>query len=484
MGRYNTVTSRSFSKINPLEQVKHFEALLDALMNSTNEWYVIVDQRGIITSMSKAYREFVGISSPEGLHVSQVIENTRMHRVLETGIPEYGDIQIIRGNKMIATRIPIIRDGIVVGAIGKAIFKDIDDLYHLYNKIQKSERKISIYVESPLEKSSARYTFDNISGESQESRDAVYMAKKAARTDSNVLIVGPSGTGKELFSHAIHNESKRRTGPFVMINCAAIPSELLESELFGYEQGAFTGANSKGKKGRFELAHKGTILLDEIGDMPLEMQAKLLRVLQDHAIDRVGGQEPIPVDVRVVAATNQPIETLVKEGKFRSDLYYRLNVMRVNLSALSSRKEEIPQLAQDILSKLSHRMDIVVHGITKEAMALFKSYSWPGNVRELENVLERALNLLDEDLYIHPGLLPSEIQNTTGEYCDPINEVSCNHSEDEKGSKAPLSAWNISQVQLIKEALESTKGNKRLAAEVLGISRAGLYKKMHQFGML
>jgi len=467
------VANRSLHKPVTIEQIEHYEALLDALMNSTNEWYVIVDRMGIITGMSKAYKAFIGIEAPEGKHVSDVIENTRMHQVLKTGIAEHGDVQIIRGNKMIATRIPIIQDGLVVGAIGKAIFKDIDDLYLLYNKIQKTQRKISIYVESPNEQSSARYTFSHITGKSPQSQEAIFMAKKAARTDSNVLIVGPSGTGKELFSHAIHHESKRKTGPFVMINCAAIPSELLESELFGYDQGAFTGANRQGRKGRFELAHKGTILLDEIGDMPLEMQAKLLRVLQDHAIDRVGGVEPVPVDVRVIAATNQPIEQLVQSGKFRSDLYYRLNVMRVNLTALSDRKEEIPQLAQDILDKLSHRMDIVVHGITEPAMALLVDYHWPGNVRELENVLERALNLLEEDLYVHPGLLPSDIQSAV----NPVN-IKDNMLKD------ALSTWESTQVQLIEQALASAGGNKRIAAQLLGISRAGFYKKMHQFKMI
>lgn len=469
-----------------LASVAHYEALLDAMMNSTNEWYVVVDDQGIITAMSRAYREFIGVTQPEGKHVTEVIENTRMHEVLVTGEPEYGDIQMIRGNKMIATRIPIKRDGKVVGAVGKAIFKDIDDLYLLYNKIQKSQRRISIYVESPNESSSARYTFNHISDQSPQSKDAIHMAKKAARTDSNVLIVGPSGTGKELFSHAIHHESKRRTGPFVMINCAAIPKELLESELFGYEQGAFTGANKQGRKGRFELAHKGTILLDEIGDMPLDMQAKLLRVLQDHAIDRVGGTEPIPVDVRVIAATNRPIEALVSEGQFRSDLYYRLNVMRINLAGLAERKEEIPMLAQSILDKLSHRMDIVVHGITEGAMAMLTEYAWPGNIRELENVLERALNLLEEDLYVSEHLLPKEmLEAIRASKSTPLQPESANSAPVERaGAILENQTLQAAQVKMILDALERAGGNKRAAAKALGISRAGLYKKLHQFDLL
>lgn len=470
-----------------LERIHHYEALLDVMLNSTNEWYVIVDDKGMITAMSKAYKAFIGIDSPEGRYVADVIENTRMHQVLESGNAEYGDLQTIRGNKMIATRIPIKREGRVIGAIGKAIFKDIDDLYSLYNKIQKSQRKISIYVESPTEPSSARYTFDHISDVSDQSKAAIFMAKKAARTDSNVLIVGPSGTGKELFSHAIHHESKRRTGPFVMINCAAIPKELLESELFGYEQGAFTGASRQGRKGRFELAHKGTILLDEIGDMPIEMQSKLLRVLQDHAIDRVGGSEPIPVDVRVIAATNRPIETLVQQGLFRSDLYYRLNVMRINLVGLSDRKEEIPVLANSILDKLSHRMDIVVHGISDEAMQVLTGYHWPGNVRELENVLERALNLLEDDLYIQPHLLPEELRLDcgtislgAGDHSRVVNPFAKIALDCEAGGKT---LEDMTRACIV-AALEKANGNRKLAAQRLGISRAGLYKKMHHYGLI
>lgn len=466
------MTVNKASGLLPTLHVEDYAVLLDVLMNSTNEWYVVVDALGHIVFMSKAYKEFVGAVEPEGKHVSDVIENTRMHHVLLTGIPEYNAIQIVRGNKMIASRIPIFRDDKIVGAIGKAIFKDIDDLYLLYNKIQKSERKISIYVESPSEPSSARYTFEHISGTSDQSQRAKFMAKRAAKTDSNVLIVGPSGTGKELFSHAIHHESKRRTGPFVMINCAAIPSELLESELFGYEQGAFTGANKQGRKGRFELAHKGTILLDEIGDMPMEMQAKLLRVLQDHAIDRIGGTEPVPVDVRVIAATNQPIEQLVDEGRFRRDLYYRLNVMRINLSALVDRKEEIPKLANDILVKLSRRMDIVVHGIEDRAMEALCNYHWPGNVRELENVIERALNLLDDDLYIHQKLLPDEIAQILNDSQPTQVKIQEGNPVEKEGL---LSANEREAIQL---ALSLSKGNKKNAAEILGISRAGLYKKI------
>lgn len=447
----------------------HFDAL-DVLMNSTNEWYVICDENGIITAMSMAYKSFVGDLAPEGKHVAQVIENTRLHHVIATGEPEYSEVQMIRGNKMIASRMPILQNGKVVGAVGKAIFKDIEDLFTLFNKVQKNHGKISIFVEPGSDGSTAKYSFESIGGTSLATQQAKAMAQKAAKTDSNVLIVGPSGTGKELFAHAIHHASNRRMGPFIMINCAAIPSELLESELFGYEQGAFTGANRQGRKGRFEMANKGTIFLDEIGDMPLDMQAKLLRVLQAKEVDRVGGDAPIPIDVRVIAATNKTIEALVDQRSFRTDLYYRLNVMRINLAPLSQRKEEIPILADDILRKLANRMGLVVHGFSTDAIQALSAYEWPGNVRELENILERALNLMEDDLYIRSDLFPEELQQSLS--ANPQTKTITLGDQTE-----------TLQRTCIQEALLATKGNKKKAAEILGVSRAGLYKKLKAYGL-
>jgi transcriptional regulator with PAS, ATPase and Fis domain len=437
--------------------------VLDIIMNNTNEWIVIVDKNGIITAMSRAYKDFLETEFPEGKHVSEVIENTRMHHVIESGLMETGEIQSIRGNKMIASRVPIVQNGKVVGAVGKAIFKDIDDFYTLFNKLSKNQKGRGNEQREHLGLTPSKFSFQDISGNSKHTRYAIDLAQKAAKTDSNVLIVGASGTGKELFAHAIHGASKRRTGPFVMINCAAIPSELLESELFGYVHGAFTGANKQGRKGRFELAQKGTIFLDEIGDMPLEMQAKLLRVLQAKEIDRVGGDEPIPIDVRVIAATNRDLEQLVASERFRKDLYYRLNVMRINLVPLALRSEEIPEIASDILSKLTEQMGLIVHGFTPAALEAICRYEWPGNIRELENVLERALNLLDDDLYIKESILPEAIVPLEGR---------ANHSEF--SNTLLYKKTELMEKTLIEQALSASKGNKKKAAEALGISRAGL----------
>lgn len=470
----NDLRTHQTLKAKETDTLFYYDAL-DTIMNTVNEWLVIVDQNGIITTMSRSYKEFLQDPAPEGKHVTEVIENTRMHQVIETGVPEMEDVHLIRGNKMIVSRIPILQNGVVVGAVGKAIFKDIDDFYTLFNKLSKLQKKVHFHSEEMSHEATARYSFDNIIGESPVTQTAVKMAKKAARTDSSVLIIGESGTGKELYAHAVHNASPRSSKPFITLNCAAIPSELLEAELFGYEQGAFTGANRQGKKGKFELAHTGTIFLDEIGDMPLEMQAKLLRVLQEKELDRVGGDAPIRIDVRVIAATNYDIETRVSQGYFRSDLYYRLNVMRLSLAPLRDRREEIPEIADEILRKLTHRMDLIVYGFTPEALDALKAYAWPGNVRELENILERALNLLEDDLYIKTSLLPDYIVPGSGPAPSGASPAPAGQPSRLQDATGPL------EKELILGALKETGGNKKKAAVLLGISRAGLYKKLAQY---
>lgn len=472
----NDLRTHQTLKAKESDSFFYYDAL-DTIMNNVNEWIVIVDQNGIITTMSRSYKEFLQDLSPEGKHVTDVIENTRMHQVIETGIPEMDDVHLIRGNKMIVSRIPIIQNGVVVGAVGKSIFKDIDDFYTLFNKISKLQKKVHADPEDSAQDSTAKYSFDNIIGANPTTLAAVKMAQKAAQTDSNVLIIGESGTGKELFAHAVHSASPRSSRPFVTINCAAIPSELLESELFGYEHGAFSGARRQGKKGKFELAHTGTIFLDEIGDMPLEMQAKLLRVLQEKELDRVGGDKTIKIDVRVIAATNYDIESRVQEGKFRGDLYYRLNVMRLNLAPLRDRRDEIPDIANEILRKLTHHMDLIVYGFTPEALRTLQNYAWPGNVRELENILERALNLLENDLYIKTSLFPEYILSETP--CSQEPAAASPYLEDANLQTATETV----EKDLILKALRETGGNKKKAAALLGISRAGLYKKLESYSI-
>lgn len=445
--------------------------ILNTIMDSVNEWVVVVDQDAKIAMMSKAYKEFLGEYEPEGKHVTEVIENTKMHEIVKSGNSIIGDIQYIRGNRMIAMRVPIKKDGLVIGAVGKVMFKDISDYYSLGKQITKLERELEYYKNELGNERSAKYFFSDIIGESEENKKVKEIAARAAKTSSNVLIIGESGTGKELLAHAIHNASYRRQGPFVKINCAAIPEELIESELFGYEEGAFTGAKKSGKKGKFELANNGTILLDEIGDMPLSSQVKLLRVLQEREIEKVGGNVVKEIDVRIISSTNKNLKKAIEEGKFREDLYYRLNVIRINVPPLRKRKDDIEPLAKILKRKVADKLGIYVEGISKEAMERLKSYDWPGNIRELENAIERSINMLDSDIYIQEKHLPDKliqkkskfIRNTKDKYLkDIIAEV---------------------EKEVISDCLNSVEWNKNKAAKILGISRVGLYKKIEDYNL-
>jgi len=294
------------------------------------------------------------------------------------------------------------------------------------------------------------------------------LAYQLSRTTSTILITGESGTGKELFAHAIHNASNRYLAPFVRINCAALPENLLESELFGYEEGAFTGAKKGGKPGKFELAHSGTIFLDEIGDMPLTMQTKLLTVLQEKIVERVGGTRPIMISVRVIAATNRDLEKMVMEGQFRQDLYYRLNVVRLNIPPLRSRRSDIPVLVSELMNRINEELQTNVTKISCKAIELLQNYTWPGNVRELENMLERAINLADMN---HESSL-------TISHFPSLVEKTC-LSEKETLPQAVESL----EKQIIIKTLKKVNGNKTQAAKLLGIHSSALYRKLSKYDL-
>ncbi|GAA0182154.1 sigma 54-interacting transcriptional regulator [Clostridium sediminicola] len=468
------VMLREVKEYNDLENDEEKEKLdvdiLYTMMNTVNEWVVVVDKDGLITMMSKAYKEFLNKYDVEGKHVTEIIDNTRMHVVLDTGEKEIGELQEINGNKMIAMRIPIIKDGRVVAAVGKAMFKDISDFYSISKKISNLERKIEYYKNELGKERTSQYCLEDIIGNSSEITKVKKMAARVAKTDSNVLIFGESGTGKELFAHSIHTASKRASAPFIQVNCAAIPAQLLESELFGYEEGAFTGAKKGGKKGKFELANKGTILLDEIGDMPMDMQVKLLRVIQEREIERVGGNILKNIDVRIIASTNKDLEQSIVIGEFREDLYYRLNVMKLIVPPLRERRDDIIQLSRFLLKKVANKLGVYVEGISKEAEKKLENYNWPGNIRELENVIERALNLQDTELVVTIDQLPERIVNNRKKYYKKgYNNLKCVVANVEK--------------EIIEETLKVNKGNKNKTANQLGISRVGLYKKIERYNL-
>lgn len=442
--------------------------ILNTIINTINECVVVINKEGIITMMSKAYKEFLNRFNPEGKHVTEVIENTRLHKVLKSGIMEVGDIQEVDGNKMISMRVPIKEEDKIVGVIGKIMFKNVGDLRSLNKKLNNLEREVEFYKSEMNKENVAKYSFDDIIGKSDYVKQSKALGRRAGNTNSNVLIVGESGTGKELYAHAIHNSGKRVLGPFVKVNCAAIPSELLESELFGYEEGAFTGARKGGKKGKFQMANGGTIFLDEIGDMPMNMQVKILRAIQEKEIEKVGGNILIDVDVRIIAATNINLEKAVAEGKFRKDLYYRLNVIKIVLPTLRQRKQDIPELANMLRIKVSNRLGIYVEGISNETIECLTNYDWPGNTRELENIIERAIDLLDSDLIIQPKHLPRRLcKSKMKSYVKENRYLKDIVSDVEK--------------RVILEYLDKTRWNKNKTAKLLGMSRASLYKKIENY---
>ncbi len=424
---------------------------------------VIVDVNGVITFLSRPYARFLGIKREEamGRHVSDVIENSRMHIVVQKGEVEIGR-QRVHGQELVVQRIPI-RDesGRVVGAFGQVMF-EVHELRDLVRRLNLLEVKVEYYERELDSLRGSRYTIEHVVGESAVLQEAKRLAVKAGRSASPVLLTGETGVGKELFAHAIHHASLRRHRPLIRLNCAAMPRDLVESELFGYEPGAFSGAAKHGKPGKFELAHEGSLFLDEIADMPPDVQAKVLRVLQEKEVERVGGTRPVGVDFRLMAATHEDLEELVRRGRFRTDLFYRLNVFPIRIPTLRERSEDIPGLVHHVLSRLAAEMGRPRAKITPAAMAALQQRPWPGNVRELINVLERILNALDGDLIDVADL--------------PFAGASPSAGSDAHGQLRRRLADE--EQQAVEDALEQAGGNKAKAARLLGIHRTSLYKKL------
>ena len=317
-----------------------------------------------------------------------------------------------------------------------------------------------------------KIVLDNIIGESNIIKTIKNESFIASKSSSTVLITGESGTGKELFARAIHNHSDRVDNPFIAVNCAAIPDNLLESELFGYEEGAFTGAKKGGKLGKFELAHKGTIFLDEIGDMSLHLQAKLLRVLQERELDKIGGKSNISIDVRIISATNKDLEDMVSKGIFREDLYYRLNVIPIHLPSLKERREDIPLLIDYTIKEYSNKLGKNVDHVDKDVLKVMMEYRWPGNIRELQNIIEYSINMSSSSV-ITLDAIPQKIK------CTSINEV----REDNREIRT---LEDLEKQEIIKALgkFKDFKKDKELVAKALGISRATLYRKLEKYNIV
>lgn len=449
------------------KKIRFYETVLDNIQNGV----MITDPDGKIIFFSKSYGNFLGVNPDEmiGKNCTEAVENTRMHIVAKTGIPEINHPHRIKGQDMVVQRIPIKINGKVIAVYGQVMFKDVRDVQALARKLNLLESKVEFYEKELESLRSSKYTIHHIVGKSERIVELKKLALKAAKTNSPVLLIGESGTGKELFAHAIHYASDRKPYPFIRLNCAAIPKDLLEAELFGYEPGAFTGAGTKGKPGKFELAHRGTIFLDEIGDLPLEMQPKLLRVLEEKETERLGSTHPTKSDFRLIAATNENLEKSIEQRKFRKDLYYRLNVIPIQIPPLRERKDDIPSIAENLIEILNMDLGTHVKKISADVMEIFKNYDWPGNIRELANILERAIYTTDGDtIQLHH--LPFFLRGMRDE-SNKLQSTLLRRLRSDMEKEALLHAIRISN------------DNKNKAAKLLGIHRTALYKKMKRLNI-
>lgn len=451
--------------------------LLQAVLDNPFEGMVIIDDQGIIWHFSKANEPFYGITAEEaiGRHILDVVPASSLPEVLRSGKPVLGDTFDIKGRKVIVNNYPIRLRETIIGAVGKMIFHNLNAFIALKNKIGELESAVRRYEQEIREIYRARYSFEDVIGRSAKLHHARDAARRLAASSSPILLTGESGTGKEIFAHAIHQASARRDHSFIRVNCASIPAELFESELFGYRAGAFTGALKSGKPGKFELAHRGTIFLDEIGDLPLTLQAKLLRVLQEKEIEPLGASSPKSIDFRVIAATNRDLDERVRSGYFRRDLFYRLNVISIKLPPLREIPEDIPVLVEHFLRKLRPRIAGAAVAIAPRVLEVLLAYDWPGNVRELENVMERALALCQEST-IGLGHLP---ENITQQAFRSTPTPPLAQPEDDRLLRI---VGDAEKEQLI-EALQRARGNRTEAAALLNIHRTTLYFRLKKHGI-
>jgi len=453
-------------KLTPL-----FLEMIRFLLKGVYEGLILIDREGKIAFMDRYTERSFNLNPGEGknFHITELIPDTKLHLVARTGIPGIGQIQEVRGDKVIVSRLPIKKNQEIIGAVGKVIFHKVEEIENLNQQIEILKTKISNYKKTINGVDSSHYTFENLLGNSEKFLRAKQTAMRVAQTDANTLLEGESGVGKELFAHSIHNLSRRANESFIRINCPSIPFELAESELFGYEKGAFSGARTEGKPGKFELSEGGTIFMDEVGSLPLSIQPKLLRVLQEREIERLGGKTAIKVDFRLIAATNVNLSELVEQGRFRSDLFYRLSTVPIKIPPLRERKEDIPFYIGHFLKEINKRLQTDVRRMSDEALQIMMSYPWPGNVRELTNVLEQCLLNATESCIILPENLPPSVFEKGNHILGNNFSLRGILEETEK--------------QIIRKTLNFTRGNKRKAAKLLEIQRCSLYQKLRKYNI-
>lgn len=450
--------------------LKQIKTMLEAIIYSSEDAINVVDEDGKALMINPAYTRITGLTEQDVIGKPATVdisEGESIHmEVLKTRRPIRGARLKVGPMKkeVLVNAAPVIVKGKLKGSV--AVIHDISEIEQLTSELKRARQMIR-----NLE---ATYTFDDIIGQSEGIKLAIEQAKIAAKTPATVLLRGASGTGKELFAHAIHNASDRKHNKFIRVNCAALSESVLESELFGYEGGAFTGAKSEGKKGLFEEANQGSIFLDEIGELSLTTQAKLLRVLQEKEIVRVGGTRPIPVDVRIIAATNANLEKKIREKTFREDLYYRLNRLPIYIPKLKERMEDLPLLVQFLINKVNQQYGRTVKSISESALQKLRQYEWPGNIRELENVISRAIIFMDISEHIIEYHHIEELKN------DEVNEVRTlfNNGEQILPLKETIETY---EKEYIKHVYEKNNFNKTKTAEQLQISVRNLYYKLEKY---
>jgi transcriptional regulator with PAS, ATPase and Fis domain len=463
--------------------------ILKFLQHSFDDFYehtIAADKKGILTWMSESYCQFLGLAeSPVGKHITDIIPNSYLPQVVASGKPVLLDVLYIRNQWVLVSAIPLLNKQKEVEGAFAFVATDspttAKPLLAKYNRLQSEVRNSKHYQSER----SSRYQLSQISGQSEALKTVKHQIRQAGRFDISVLLTGETGTGKELFAHALHNLSDRADKPFVSINVAAIPDTLIESEFFGVAPGAFTGAKKEGRPGKIEIAQDGTLFLDEIGDMPLALQSKLLRVLQEKEFEKIGSNEVQATNVRIVAATSRDLLHMVSMGEFRADLYYRLSAMPIHLPPLRERMEDIELLSERILDECCERLGVATKELTTDALELLKSHNWPGNVRELYNVIERACVMNENATQISGKGFRAVFTNNLIRHEELRTPLPAQPSaqpfpwqalsNDPKTLKEQV---RETERQAIIEALKQANGHRTRAAKALGISRAALYQKL------
>lgn len=459
--RQSIIEALNAVNVTRLERAK--AELFKIILENTKEAIIAVDQDGTINAFNKAAYRTLKIpqnSKVNGQNIRNMLSESKLLKLIETGEEETGIIDKVNDAMVVSSHVPIRVEGYKAGSV--ITFQNVDKIQEIESKIRKELSSKGLV---------AKYNFSNIVGKSSLLNKSIQTAYKYSQVDSNILLIGETGTGKELFAQSIHNASNRKNQPFVAVNCAAVPENLLESELFGYSEGAFSGASKGGKLGLFELAHKGTLFLDEVSELPLNLQAKLLRVLQEREIRRIGDDKVVPIDVRIITATNIDLKEKSMQGQFRQDLLYRLDVLNLKIPSLHERREDIENIVMHFIDKYCRKFDKPIPVLEIGAIETLNNYSWPGNIRELRNICERLVVLTEGENITAEGV--SNLLGTANERI-PEDKV----SSDNTSIQAPIFAYD--DIDSMLKLMQIMKVSKSEAARLLGISRTTLWRKMKE----